>query len=139
MHGTWQTTGGGGGSPAGLLVAVAAAVALAGVAAGIAEVVMRLVLLAACALGAVLCVAAGAVAWWAVHRRRASLPLLPQVMRPLVQQHERWEHLGGPGWADAVPRPQRPAVGPREVHNHVHIHVGDAGQAAEVMRLRGEG
>jgi hypothetical protein len=123
-HGTWQETGGGGGSPAGLLALVALVIVGGGVAEGIAQAVASIVTVLLAVVGVVVVLVAGGVTVLAVSRTRH--PDRPARMIPRPQYHQLQQEQ------------ERPAIEPpaaRELHNHWHLHIGAGADPAEVAAV----
>jgi hypothetical protein len=131
MEGTWKTTGGGG-SGFGDILAVVGVILLLAVAAGpvVAAVgeLVHILLIAVAVIGGL--AAVGLVAFIAYRvRHRRSLPAAARVLPSPVQARA----------AQALPEPQRRAIGQPEVHIHHHWHGVDVEDVAAIIRHQQEG
>ena len=118
MRGTWERTDSGSGGLALVLIIIAAVVFGSGAAAAIDTALVALLI--AAAVIAVLVTVALIVFLW--HRTRNPSPQ-GFVRTPLVRSSVVHELPG-----------ERPAIGPREVHQHWHFHGVDEDRVAEILR-----
>ena len=126
MHGTWKTTGGGGGGLpkelVGLAVLVAAMVGVAGAVQAALTAVMEWLIIGVMVF--VIAAVAGAVAYLLYRARRpqSQARIVPSRIIPQPAVHE-------------LPGPERPAITPPAARQlHLHFHGTDPEQVAEILR-----
>lgn len=122
--GTFQTTGGGGGDLAGLVVLALLLLVGGGIVAGIAQAVAEIAVYLFAVVGFLVLSAVALVAWCIVHRHRhpAAESRYERVMQPRLFQMSE-------------PEPQAvKATAPAAIEQHVHFHVNDVADVAEILR-----